>query len=147
MRTLLLLPLAAAAIFFLVLNCPVPVALLDGYQDIEFQFVVVDVATNQPISDALIQLLDTEGTGMLEQDLITDKDGRARLIERCKMGAIVRGFRTKGSVCFPDRVLIVSREGYEPTMPRLLITWTGWSRDMDDQSPVSIRIGLRRPAN
>ncbi|HEY2155832.1 MAG TPA: carboxypeptidase-like regulatory domain-containing protein [Isosphaeraceae bacterium] len=113
-RTLLTLPVAAALL--LVWLDQSHRGHWSGTAHVRLDFLVLDDATGGPIPGAAIRL-DPLGWGIVHEDTMTDRDGRAALILGAPAGGRFTLLRRERHVHYRGWDLRVGADGYEPATP------------------------------
>jgi hypothetical protein len=141
-----LLPVSiAAAVVLLCSNVPFQNVWDDGIRDMNFQFVVLDAATQQPLPEAKLRLLD-DVTSKWET-IQTAADGTANITLPCmtslniKSGLLWR--YTQRSIYYPHRTLLVSKLGFTVKGPVALTELVGRGYVGEYRPPPVVRIELQ----
>jgi hypothetical protein len=150
MRTLVLSPVYSVLLIggFYLLGGTWPVARGIGFADITLHFVVIDSATNSPVSGAVVELYNPEGEGSMIQTVKTSPPGTARVVMQDVPFELTGGRfleRDQAVVRFDELCFEISAPGYKPAR-YWLAHFAGRLHDLNSSSPIpTVVVKLDRP--
>jgi hypothetical protein len=138
MSTLALLPVHSIPLiggFFLLLDSGSSARGV-GFSNITLHFVVIDSATNSPVSRAVVGLYDADERSVTQR-AETSPAGRAEIMRHVAFaftgGSLLR--RYQATVCFDALCFEISARGYKPAR-YWLAPFTGRIHDLNGSQPI-----------